>query len=561
MRKTVHIQGKGEVKLTDRNYVAAGGEASVYKHGKSAIKIYHERTKMIPLGKIQELQAIMLPNVLVPKEVVRDSSNRAIGYTMSFVKISTPICRLFTKSFRSQNQISEQDIADLVKEIQTTVAGIHGFKCLVVDLNELNILASSDYKTPLFIDTDSYQTPNFKATAIMASIRDPKVKGDQFTALSDWFSFAVIAFQLYIGIHPYKGRHPSYKANEWQRRMDDGISVFDKDVSLPRVCNDFSVIPARHLDWLKIVFVNNDRCKPPLPGAMIPIAGTALFHTIVADDTFTTKLLDTYPEDIIQVFDVMGVTYAVGMHHIMKDTRPVIDIEHDEKIGVCRSSDMRPVIGRFKNGLIRFVDLGNNEIGRLNARAVMYRNGCAYSIFGDKMTESRFVKLADKVLQSTKLVCTVSDCATHMFDGVVFQDLLGKWHITLPFEVGKCLVKPVKELDGYRVIEARSEENICVVLAEKAGTYSRFILTFDKIFSNYEMRCEEGIGYVAVNFTVKTNGVAVLAEENQVQIFRGGKAKIVKDPPFSPATRLFNVVGDVRFVEGNKIYSVSLNIK
>lgn len=251
MKQEVFIKNVGNITLTDKNYVGSGGEATIYKHQNMAIKLYHDHKKSIPEAKINELSIISATNVCKPLHTVYDSKNRLIGYCMSFIKDTQPICKLFTKSFRDSNSISHADIIDIVKFIQKTIGIIHDDQCLIVDLNEMNLLVSSDFETPIFIDVDSYQTKSFRATAIMDSIRDRTVKNNNWTELSDWYSFAILAFQLYIGIHPYKGKHPKYKANEWIKRMDDNISVFDKDTSLPAICNDFTVIPSRHLDWLK----------------------------------------------------------------------------------------------------------------------------------------------------------------------------------------------------------------------------------------------------------------------------------------------------------------------
>lgn len=58
----------------------------------------------------------------------------------------------------------------------------------MVDLNELNVLVGSSFVEPFMIETDSYQTPSYRATAIMDSIRDRLVPTGQFALLTDWFS-------------------------------------------------------------------------------------------------------------------------------------------------------------------------------------------------------------------------------------------------------------------------------------------------------------------------------------------------------------------------------------
>ena len=88
------IVGKGKIRLDQGDFVAQGGEGSVYAKGNSAYKVYADPQKMIPLAKIQELASLSHPNIIRPLEVLRDKSNQAVGYTMQRVQNAEPLCRL-----------------------------------------------------------------------------------------------------------------------------------------------------------------------------------------------------------------------------------------------------------------------------------------------------------------------------------------------------------------------------------------------------------------------------------------------------------------------------------
>ena len=212
MNQKIKIGNGGIITLTDKNYKAAGGEAAIYVANGMAYKLYHDPThKQLPLNKMQELARIGNSQVVVPKELIFDPKDgKPLGYTTTYVDGVEPLLKLFTKTFKDDNNVSFQMINHLVKEIQKVVADVHGAQCLIVDLNELNILADIKPTTivPWFIDTDSYSTPSFKATAIMDSVRDRRVttydKGGTMhynpDAESDWFSWAILSFWLYTNI-------------------------------------------------------------------------------------------------------------------------------------------------------------------------------------------------------------------------------------------------------------------------------------------------------------------------------------------------------------------------
>jgi len=560
VKQTITVDGVGKVVLTDQDYLAAGGEASVYVKGNMAYKLYHDPARMIPLDKIKELSAITNTNVLKPKHILYDNSGTALGYAMDFKKDTHPICKLFTRSFKQKMNISNQDITEFIEEMQKTVVDIHNAKCLIVDMNEMNILSSNKFDFPYYIDVDSYQTPSHKATAIMESIRDRLIKNNKWTENSDWFSFAVIAFQLWIGIHPYKGTHPKYKPNEWIKRMEDGVSVFEKDISLPSVCNDFSVIPASHLEWFKEIFGKNKRFAPPEIGDVIgTISIPSTFNIKSASEAFITAIAHECPETIKDIFTFMGIPYMMTNYHVYK-AKQVLPVEVDsyDKVLVCESNSITSVICKMKDRKISFETEKGVPIGSINANGMMYRNGCIYSVANEKLIENSFAQFGEKVIHATKQVGNVLDLSTQMFDGVIFQDLLGRIHITIPYEKGKCKILHIPELDGYRILDARSEKNICGVMVEKKGSYHRFMFTFSPDYSTYKVRISNDVPYEDINLTVLPNGVAVLATNTEVEVFKDESVKVIDHPPFNSNTKLFNVSGGICYIDGNKVYSTKI---
>jgi len=222
--KTYKVTDKKKIiTLTSKEYKAAGGQGTVFCKGNTAYKIYHDPKKMIPVAKIQELSQLKRDSILAPIDPLYDhKTQQAVGFTMRYVKEIEFLCQIFTKTFRNDKSISPTDVVTLVTQMQQDLQYIHSMKSLVADYNEMNFLLDKLISIVLHIDVDSWQTPNFKATAIMSSVRDRTVKFGKFSELTDWFSWAVVTFQMYVGIHPFKGRHPKYKASEWEKRMDDG---------------------------------------------------------------------------------------------------------------------------------------------------------------------------------------------------------------------------------------------------------------------------------------------------------------------------------------------------
>ena len=99
-------RGAPAVELTQRHFLAAGGEGKIYVKDKTVYKIYEDPVQMIPEGKIRELSVLDDPHIIKPELPILDAKNILIGYTMKYVKDAIALCMLFTKTYRNTNHIT-----------------------------------------------------------------------------------------------------------------------------------------------------------------------------------------------------------------------------------------------------------------------------------------------------------------------------------------------------------------------------------------------------------------------------------------------------------------------
>lgn len=562
---TILIKNKGKVTLDKNSYVAAGGEGTVYHVGGTAYKIYHDPGRMIPLSKIDELQAIAhLDNVLGPRDVILNLKNKPIGFTMPFSSDTEFITRLFNKNFRNDNGITPEMIVEMVKIMQCTLSEIHKCGILVVDFNEMNSITNKKYDNIFFIDVDSYQTPSFKATALMESVRDRSITRGQFSEKTDWFSFAIVTFQMYMTYHPYmKGKHPNYKPKDWSARMDKNISIFHPEVVLADIWKDFSVIPKPHMDWYKKVFHEGQRYAPPLPDGAF-VSGPVQPTLIKGNEKFVVNSLFDYPDPILGFYFLNGFMYVITKKAIYCGTRKVKDLSSLPRgISLADVPGSEPVVVIKTEDRIIFEDLQGNKISEIAARDATHYNGCIYTIHNGRMIENKFIAgtgSIKKVFHTPKPVSNVFDSATKMYSGVAIQDILGKCWAVIPFQIGKCVNLSIKELDGLRIIDAKFEGHILIVVAEKDSKYNRYILCFKEDMSAYTCRMEEDIHDTAVNFTVLSNGICVhLSDDDTIEVFKtNDKVKEVSNPPISTDMRLLNDSTGIIFINKNGLYNLKL---
>ncbi len=557
MKKTYKVRTKkAKATLSDKHYIAAGGQGAVFRLKDLAYKIYHDPAKVIPEAKILELAQLQHSNILAPIEPLYDYvTNEPIGFTMKYIKKVEFLCQLFTRNFRDAKGLAPKDVADLVAQKQKTLQYIHDQGILVVDYNEMNFLLDKLIKDVLFIDVDNYQTKNFPTTAIMDSIRDRKGKPGVFTELTDWFSWAIVTFQMYTGIHPYKGRVDGYKPREWIKRMDDGVSVFEKGVRLPPACQDFSVIPPKHLAWYKEVFKHNQRSVPPLPDGVV--LGASVARTVISKGDFVIKQIFDVNESINNVYYFNGKQYVLTRKGIYNEAKDLI-ISNPKVAGMCDVFGEDPLfVYHYGTQIAEFCDLKNNLISSIEAEDMMGYNKAIYTINNGQLIENTFERLG-KIIHKAKNVCDISR-SHKVFRGVIVQDDFMKCRLAIPFQIGYCINVGIQELDGHRIVEARYESGICIVMSEFKGKYFRSTLCFNKDHSDYTALSEPVTDFHSINFTVLPNGLCLAVDNEKLAMYKDltGR-KEINDIPFDISMRLYHNNMDVLFVDGKKLYKVSM---
>lgn len=566
MPKIKVISNGKQIVLNDKDYLS-GGEGSVYIQGQTAYKIYHDRAKMIPRGKIQELLPIASPNVLAPRDVLFDEKGNEIGFTMQYVSGTISLTQLFTTSFRQRFNVSEADSVKLVNRMIEVTQFIHDNKVLIVDGNEFNYLV--DEKTlvvPYFIDVDSYQTRSYGATAIMPSVRDLHSK--TFTELSDWFSFAVVATQIFVGIHPYKGKHPNYAKYDMEKRMLDNVSIFNKSVSIPSAARSLDCIPSDMRKWLEDVLEKGKRILPP-----------SVITGRIVKPTIEKILRGSGSFNILKIFEstekITGCEFISGKLFIYT-TNGIKQVVSNKLVDVHTFSDKSGILYNEENGLFFVVDIdNNNEVVAFNintgeniktgisaGKKMIFRNNL-YVLNNDMFSEVKVTKLGNKIVFSINNTYNILPNSTRIYRGMLYSDVLGTPYLYIPYEKNKMHICKMEYLRGYRILDAKYSNNICVIIASrKNSTYDRITIKFKFDENIYNIEKDEDITVSSVNSAVLENGICVLLTgDDSIEVFSkafSSTRKIVENAGMNGNEELFSDLNKVYFHDEYNVYSFSM---
>jgi hypothetical protein len=561
------VQGKGAIQLSSADFKAQGGEGAIYVKGSSAYKIYADPQRAISPAKIKELSVLTESNIIRPLDLLLDSKNLPVGYSMRYAGKSFALCQLFPKAFRLRNNLTPELTLKLVRKLQDGVGHVHSKGILIVDLNELNFLVAENFSELYFIDVDSYQTPSFPATVLMESVRDRHA--ETFTTASDWFSFAVVSFQMFVGIHPFKGTYAplqnlSDKATKLDERMRANISVLHAGVSVPASCLPFSVIPPAYLDWYNAVFETGQRLPPP-DSLVIKLSASLSPSPLRIESSFGKSIfvvteLQEFDSEILWHDHSITITTKSIYFGGRQYGKPNFDVR------VAITPRQHHLVVAFMDGIKpHFYDLtANMELGpAIEGEAIMVNDGRLYVKQNENLVAIEFLELARQTLLTVRVVANVMMKSTLLFDGLAIQNLLGASYAAIPAAPDVCYQVRLGELDGYKIVEARLLKNVLLVVATKAGIYDKLIFRFADDFSSYDVRVVANVAATDLDFTVLDSGVVMsVTDEGDLEVFsrfkHSAEIKVINDPAVQGDLRLFHIGTQALLARENKLYKIKM---
>ncbi len=547
----VTLEGRGVVTLREADYVASGGEGAIYRTGQTGVKLYTDTAKMARDGvaeKIKLLAGLKHSGIVAPQGPVLDAGKKPIGFYMPFIAGGEPMSRVFVSDFRARTGFGDADAIALSQSMFEIVQYAHSKKALLVDANELNWLAMinrGSAPTAAVIDVDSWAIGRWPATVIMPSIRDWSAQ--HFTEATDWFAWGIVAFQIFTGIHPFKGRIEGYKPGDLVQRMKDGASVFDKRAKLPLSVRDFACIPGPLLDWFQTTFQVGKRNTPPAPTAKGKPAKTAQIMRAVTTATagalIFERLFARAGDPVVRIWANGAALLASG---------DLVDLATGREIGVPMPGDVEVV--RVGNGWLVASDdgveirvehfAGDGNIFRINVPLALRRIFRAgETLFG--VTHQSIVELDLHDLGRPMLTpgrhWVVMERAITWLDDVAVQDVLGNAFVILPHTAGMSIVR-TPELDGFAVVSGKACGRFAAftVLDRRDGTHQRIEITFDKAMRTYQAWTGPADG-PDLNMAILPRGVAAtITTDFELTVFvpTNGNVNKVRDTGVNTAMKL-----------------------
>lgn len=510
---TYYIKGStSRVTLTDREFVAAGGEKNIFAKAGTAYCVYHNPKQAIPVGKIHELAGLQHPGVVLPTAELLDANKRHCGEVMKFVEDSyapkSPdikplvLCQLFTNAFRRKQNIEPADVVRITDQLLEIVRHCHASNVVLVDPNETNWLIRHDLRFTYLIDTSCVQTASYPGTAIKPAIRDWNTHA--FTPESDWFSIAVVLGWLWAGIHPYTAFHPDWKHLDANAamipRMKANHSFFRQGTEFNRACRPLTDIPNGLRLWLADVLEKGKRYPGP------DNCGTVSVQIAVAKPS---QPVSTGVVELHEIEDAgRDITGAFGRLVATDGRQFVFTPQQDLPVEASVASDGMLALTCRGPKPMRATDRPIDIAHR--ARRVFVTGNRIYAVGETAVSEVVFNEVNGTVRATVRKVGSIADLpTTRVYPGCVVQNLLGKYLLSIFPESGKCYQHQLPELEGWQILDAKCESGVFVVCAEQHGQYKMLMYRIGQHALDSVEICRE---HSDVNFAVTDRGIVAIME-------------------------------------------------
>ncbi len=445
---------------------------------------------------------------------------------------------------------------DRAHGIARAVAAVHAAGVLVVDLSDVNVLVETSSLRPALIDCDSWQTPGHPATAITPAITDPLAAGC-WSEGSDWFSFAVLAFSLLTGIHPFRGKHPTVKG--LPARMKAGISVFDPAVRLPRACLPVASIPNPWRDWLHATLHQGRRTPPPMGGGGLRLGTRTAPRAVAA--ALRMHELSRAAHDVRAVLESRGrlVIHAGSEVQVDGEVRLTTTVP----VALAMSTGGHPVVAWIDAGRLHLYDLdrGRTIACQAAARQLCSVRGTLYVACGETIARVELLDVGRTLVAGLRPCVQVAPNASRLWRGCVIQQLLGTTTVSLLSGSGAAQVR-VAALDGLHIVDAVADRDVMVVVARRGPEYVRLVLRLSSGHAQVLHRCGDQPAHAAQLVTLDTGVCVSLDAEEHLQLFVRDPARstvrTLEDPAIGGDWLLYPGDGRLLVAAGPRLYEVSM---
>jgi len=259
-----------------------------------------------------------------------------------------------------------------------------------------------------------------------------------------------------------------------------------------------------------------------------------------------------------------------GIHTIIAGQRVLIDayeksLTYPKMHIIFTPETFVPFAAGIRNHLLHIENLQSQQTVPITLKAehLLSVNNYLYVVQQNQLIAVKIIQRASKILVSTGKSWPILPQAHQVLDGCLYQSILGKPYLVVPFSETACVTKAIPELTGYRIISGKHENGVIMLIGHQQGRYDQIIIRFDKNYHQYKIRILEHCEFLDNNFvTLNNDRVIHIPHDGELVIFHryDDTQKNIVDPQIYTTMRLAHNMNKVLFYTDNRLYSLEMKV-
>lgn len=480
-----------------------------------------------------------------PLELIfdRKDPNNILGFTMEYLKDDfLPLAALFNKNFCAGNGVDESFKIEISRRLILGVESAHQQDIVMGDLSGLNVLVNLNREIR-FLDVDSYETPVHTHWGLLFDeIRDYLYQG-KVSKNSDHFALAVLIFNLFTYLHPFKGVHKAVKSIA--ERMIRKIPVFlhSPDLIIPKCYQPISDVFLQQ--QFEEIFLQGKRFLLRLQSQVTVVTKTATVAPVAVIKS-SLKIREIYKPEKNEF--IRDAKFSNGLGMLLTNQKILLlDLSNHGYVVTKQSFTYAQVFSSGKKGKTELF-VGDNNLAAVEGQELkIYRESSGWLTMANTRfsEEARFKQVAnilvvldgefmrlihlDQVIQDQVLIeqTAVFTPGFDVFNGLI-QNVGGVQYIF--YSSGKTL-STVKSPVQLRSVKVSGNTGIAAyeetLSGENSLRYEYFAIQgLTMQMSGERIQVMKTIGFKAMN---AKEGVIFEAADDLLLLRKTGDFKVVQE--------------------------------
>jgi hypothetical protein len=257
-----------------------------------------------------------------------------------------------------------------------------------------------------------------------------------------------------------------------------------------------------------------------------------------------------------------------GIHTIIAGQRVLIDsyeksLTYPKMHIIYTPETFIPLAVGIRNHLLHVENLQSQRTLAITLKAehLLCVQNNLYLVQDDQIVAVKIINRSNNLLIASGKSWRIMPHAHQVLEGCLYQSILGKPYLVVPFSEEACVIKAIPELAGYHIISGKHEGGVVMLIGHRHNHYDQIIIRFDKYYNHYKVKILTHCEVLDNNFvTLDNNTIVHIPHDGELVISHryDDTQKSIVDSQVYATMRLAHNMNKILFYTDNKLYHLEI---